>query len=67
MKRPAGRSFRGIFNLCPIYAGGETVREVLRCFGVGVIELGAQVCDQVVHSEAAGALDIVPSEFISRI
>ena len=67
VKRRAGRSFRSILNLCPIDDGGMTVRGVLRFIGVGVIELGAQVCDEVVHREAAGALDIVPSEANSRI
>ena len=39
-----------------------TVRGVLGFLGVGVIELGVQVCDEVVHHEATGALDIVPSK-----
>ena len=67
VKRRAGRSFRGIFNLCPIDDMGVTVRGVMRFLGVGVIELGAQVCDVVVHCEAADALYIVPSEVNSSI
>ena len=63
VKRRADRSFRGVLKLCPIDDRGVTVRGVLRFLGVGVIELGAQVCDLVVHREAAGVLDIVPSEF----
>ena len=43
------------------------MRGVLRFLGVGVIELGTQVCDVVVHCEATGALFIVPSEVDSRI
>ena len=43
------------------------MRGVLRFLGVGVIKLGAHVCDVVVHREAAGALDIVPSEVNSSI
>ena len=67
VKRRAGRSFRGILNLCRIYDGGVPVRGVLRFLGVGVIKLGAQVCDEVVHREDEGALSIVPSEVNSRI
>ena len=67
VKRRDGRSFCTILNLCPIDDGGVTVRGVLRCIGVGVIELGAQFCDEVVYCETAGALDIVPSEVNSRI
>ena len=67
VKRRAGSSFRGIFNLCPIDYRGMTVRGVLRFLGVGVVELGAQVCDLVAHREAAGALDIFPSEVNSSI
>ena len=66
-KRWAARSFRGVLNLCSIDDKGMTVRGVLRFFGVGVIELGTQVCDVVVHREEAGALGIVPSKFNSRI
>ena len=40
---------------------------MLRFLGVGVIKIDAQVCDVVVHREAAGALDIVPSEVHSSI
>ena len=40
---------------------------VLSFIGVGVIELGAQVSDVVVHREAAGALGIVSSEVNSSI
>ena len=43
------------------------VRGVLRFLWVGVIELGAQVCDVVVYREAAGVLEIVLSEVNSRI
>ena len=35
---------------------------MLRFIGVGVTEVGAQVCDEFVHREAAGALDIVQNE-----
>ena len=67
IKRWASRSFCGVLKLCPIDDGGVTVRGVLRLLGVGVTELGAQVCDEVVHREAAGALGIVPSEVNSSI
>ena len=43
------------------------MRGVLRLLGVGVIELDARVCDVVVHCEAEGALDMVPSEVNSSI
>ena len=43
------------------------MRGVLSFLVVGVIKLGAQVCDEVVHREAAGALEIAPSEVNSRI
>ena len=43
------------------------MRGVLRFLWVGVIELGAQVCDEIFHREAAGELDIVPSEVNSSI
>ena len=62
VKRRAGRSFRGILNLCRIYDGGVTVRGVLRFLGVGVIKLGVQGCDEVFHREDSGALSIAPSE-----
>ena len=67
VKRWAARSLRGVLNLCSIDDRGVTVRGVLRFPGVGVIKLGAQVFDVVVHCEAAGALDIVPSEINSSI
>ena len=54
-------------NPCSIDDRGVMVRGVLRFLGVGVIELGAQVFDVVFHLEAAGALEIVPSEGNSRI
>ena len=62
VKRQAARSFGGVLNLWSIDDRGVPVRGVLRFLGVGVIELGSQVCDLVVHREAAGALEIVPSE-----
>ena len=62
VERRAARSFRGVLNLCSIDDRSVTVRGVLRFLGVGVIKIGVQVCDLVVHREAAGALDIVPSE-----
>ena len=67
VKRRAARSFCGILNLCSIDDRSVMVRGVLRFLGVGVIKLGAQVCDVVVHCEAAGALGIVPSEVNSSI
>ena len=67
VKRRAGRSFRSVLNLFPIDDRGVTVRRVMRFFGVGVIKLGTQVCDEVVHREAAGAFGIVPSEVNSSI
>ena len=54
-------------NLFSIDDRSVKVRGVLRFLGVGVIELGAQVCDVVFHCEAAGALDVVPSEVNSSI
>ena len=62
VKMQDARIFRGVLNLCSIDDGGVTVRGVLRFLGVGVIKIGVQVCDLVVHREAAGALEIVPSE-----
>ena len=67
VERRAARSFRGVLKLCSIYDRSVTVRGVLRFLGVGVIKIGVQVCDLVVHREAAGALDIVPSEVNSSI
>ena len=67
VEKRAASSFRGVLNLCSIDDRSVTVKGVLRFLGVGVIELGAQVCDIVVYREAAGALDIVPSEFNSSI
>ena len=58
VKRWAGRSFHGVLNLFPIDDRGVTVRRVMRFFGVGVIKLGTQVCDLVVHSEATGPLSL---------
>ena len=49
VNRRAARSFRGVLNICPIYDRGVTVRGVLRFLGVGLIKLGAQVCDVVFH------------------
>ena len=66
-KRQASRSLRGILDLFSIDDRSVTVRGVLRFLGVGVIKIGVQVCDLVVHREAAGALDIVPSEVNSSI
>ena len=60
-------SFHGVLKFFPIDDGGVTVRGVLRFLGFGVVELGAQVCDEIVHHEAAGALDIVPSEVNASI
>ena len=62
IKRRAAGSLRGILKLCSIDDRSVMVRGVLRFLGVGVIKIGVQVCDLVVHREAAGALDIVPSE-----
>ena len=67
VKRRSARIFRDVLNLFYIDDRGVTVRRALRFLGIGVIELGAQVCDVVVHREAEGALDIVPSEVNSRI
>ena len=67
VERRAARSFRGVLKFYSIYDRSVTVREVLRFLGVGVIKIGVQVCDLVVHREAAGALDIVPSEVNSSI
>ena len=67
VKRQAARSLRGVLNLCSIDDRSVMVRGVLRFLGVVVIELGAQVCDVVVHRDSAGALDIVPSEVNSII
>ena len=67
VKRRAGRSFRGVLNLSPIDDRGVAVRGVLMFIGVGLIELGAQFFDEVVHREAAGAFYIVPSEVNSSI
>ena len=67
VKRRAASSFRGVLNLCSIDDRSVTVRGVLRFLGVGVIKLGAQVCDVVVHCGAEGAIDIVPSEVNSSI
>ena len=62
VERRDARSFRGVLNLCSIDDRSVTVRGVLRFLGVGVIKIGVQVCDLVVHREAAGALAMVPSE-----
>ena len=59
VERRAARSFCGVLKIYSIYDRSVTVREVLRFLGVGVIKIGVQVCDLVVHREAAGALDIV--------
>ena len=67
VERRAVSSFRGVLNLFSIDDRSVVVRGVLRFLWVGVIELGAQVCDVVVHCEASGALDIVPSEVNSSI
>ena len=67
VKRRAARIFCGVLNLCSIDDMGVTVRGLLRFLGVWVIKLGAQVFDVVAHREAAGALDIVPSEVNSII
>ena len=67
VKRQASRSFRVVLNLFSIDDRGVMVRGVLRFLGVGVIEIGAQVCYVVVNHEAAGTLDIVPSEVNSSI
>ena len=66
-KKQAARSFRVVLNLCSIDGRGVPMRGVLRFLGVGVIEISTQVCDVVFHREAAGALDIVPSEVNSSI
>ena len=67
VKRRAARSSRGVLNLCSIDDRGVMVRGVMRFLGVGVIKLGPQVCDVVVHREAVGALVIFPSEVNSSI
>ena len=67
VKRRASRRFHGVLNLCSIDDRSVSARRMLRFLGVGLIELGAQVCDVVVHGEAAGALDMVPSEVNSSI
>ena len=67
VKRRADRILRCVLNICSIDESSVTVRGVMRFLGVGVIKLGMQLCDVVAHSEAADALDIVPSEVNSRI
>ena len=67
VERRASGSLCGVLNFCSIVDRSVTVRGVLRFLGVGVIELGAQVFDVVVHREAAGALGIVPSAVNSSL
>ena len=67
VKKQAGRRFRGVLNLFPIDDRGLRVRGVLRFIEVGVNKLGAQICSEVLHYEASGALDIVLGEVNSSI
>ena len=62
VEQRADVSLCGALKLCSIVYRSVTVRVVLRFLRVGVIERGAQVCDEVVHREAAGVIDIFPSE-----
>ena len=43
------------------------MRGVLRFLGGGVVKLGAEIGDIVIHCEAAGAIIIVPLEIDSSI
>ena len=62
VKRRAARSLRGVLDFYSIDDRSVTVKGLRRFIGVGLIELGAQVFDEVVHREAAGVIDIFPSE-----
>ena len=57
-KRRDAMSFRGVLNLCSVDDRSVSVRGVLMFLGFGLIKLGAQVCDLVVHSEATGPLSL---------
>ena len=58
----AGRGFGGVLDFGAVVDGSVPVGGVLRFLGGGVVELGAQLGDVVVHREAAGAFVVVPGE-----
>ena len=65
--RRAGGSLWVLLNLYSIGDRCVTVRVVMSFFGGGLVELGAEIGNVVVHCEAAGALIIVPLEIDSNI
>ena len=65
-RRDAG-SLCGVLKRCSIVDRIMRVRGVPRFLGGGMVKLGAEIGDVVVHCEAAGALIIVPLDIYSSI
>ena len=65
--RKAYGSLCGVLKLCSIFDRSVTVRGVLRFIVGGVVELGAEIGNVVVHCEAAGLIITVQLEIDSSI
>ena len=67
VERQADGSICGVLNLCSIVDRSVTVRGVLRFLRGGVVKIGVDIGDVVVHCEAEGVLIIVSLEIGSII
>ena len=59
--------FGGVLDFGAVVDWSVLVGRVLSFLGVGMVELGAQLSDVVVHRQAAGALGVVPGEVDARV